>query len=503
MKPPHSTPADVDPDISLLPHSIGYEKSVLSLIMSHPDYLEAAGHLTGQHFYFPGHQIVFRLLTEMRAGAGDGYDLVQMVERLHASGQIEHAGGPRALYDLYTYSPGGSKAYFLTYVEGLCVHAARRMAIHMGEQLIATARTEPDPQATLDALREPATAIQQMMGGAGASSRPFTTFQACGQQEESAPLLDFVEGLLTEGGASVMYGPSNCGKTFCAMDLCVHIATGRTWRAGGEDEREVDRGGVVYFSLEGTHGFRNRIKAQRDAGHLRATDPFYICYEQVSLLEHGHTARLVDTVKACAKLTDHPIRLVVLDTLARAMAGGDENSGQDMTAAVATVDAIRRATGAHVMIIHHCGKDEARGARGHSSLRAAVDTELEVSRPEGQSISTLRATKQRDMEAGGPMPFSLVSVPIGLNHRGKPVTSCLVKHEDPMMAPQPKKPGRKNHYTAKDLLGYLPADSITAWQRAAEQGCGISNGKFYDLKRELEQNDLFLFEPKTKRVIRA
>ena len=253
----------------------------------------------------------------------------------------------------------------------------------------------------------------------------------------------------------------------------------------------------------GTHGFHNHLKAQRDAGKLRATDPFFVCYEPVSLLEHGHTTRLVDTVKACARRTDHPIRLVVLDTLARAIAGGDENSSQDMTAAIATVDAIRQATGAHVMIIHHCGKDEARGARGHSSLRAAVDTELEVSRPEGQSISTLRATKQRDMEAGGPMPFSLVSVPIGLNHRGKPVTSCLVKHEDPMMAPQPKKGGRLSHYSPPDLLEYLPASNMRAWQDAVKNGSGMSKNTFYRLKNELWEKGLFRFEVGTKRLLAA
>lgn len=75
-------------------------------------------------------------------------------------------------------------------------------------------------------------------------------------------------------------------------------------------------------------------------------------------------------------------------------------------AAVAGIDAVRAATGAHVAVIHHCGKDEARGARGHSSLRAAVDTEIEISRADGETISTVRVTKQRDMAIGDPLPFS-------------------------------------------------------------------------------------------------
>ena len=104
------------------------------------------------------------------------------------------------------------------------------------------------------------------------------------------------------------------------------------------------------------------------------------------------------------------------------MAGGDENSGKDIGAAVKVMDKIREETGAHVCLIHHCGKDEARGARGHSSLRAAIDTEIEITRPEGSIISTVRATKQRDLQAGDAMPFSLKVITIGMNRRGKPIT---------------------------------------------------------------------------------
>ena len=34
------------------------------------------------------------------------------------------------------------------------------------------------------------------------------------------------------------------------------------------------------------------------------------------------------------------------------------------------------------MLVHHTGKDTAKGARGHSLLRAATDTEIEVKREE-------------------------------------------------------------------------------------------------------------------------
>jgi hypothetical protein len=75
----------------------------------------------------------------------------------------------------------------------------------------------------------------------------------------------------------------------------------------------------------------------------------------------------------------YPIRLVVVDTLSRAMAGGNENAPDDMSAFIRNIDRIRQETGAHVLIVHHCGKDAAKGARGHSCLRAATDTKIELS----------------------------------------------------------------------------------------------------------------------------
>src|SRR4051812_18886432 len=70
--------------------------------------------------------------------------------------------------------------------------------------------------------------------------------------------------------------------------------------------------------------------------------------------------------------------MVVIDTLFRALAGGNENACEDMGTVVANADRIRAATGACVLMIHQCGKDAVRGMRGHSSLKAATDSEIEV-----------------------------------------------------------------------------------------------------------------------------
>ncbi len=235
---------------------------------------------------------------------------------------------------------------------------------------------------------------------------------------------DFVEGLLIKAAMSVTYGPSNCGKTFFMADLALHVAMGLEWRG-----REVEQAGVIYCAMEGAHGIQNRVAAFALTCGLAGQEiPFAIIPVALNLLDpEADTSRLIAAIAEAAARMAIPVGLVVMDTLSRAMAGGNENSPEDMGALVANSDRIRQATGAHVAWIHHSGKDQAQGARGHSLLRAATDTEIEISRADNDSPSVAKVTKQRELEIDGVFGFALKRVELGLNHRGKPVTSCVVE----------------------------------------------------------------------------
>lgn len=256
---------------------------------------------------------------------------------------------------------------------------------------------------------------------------PILPFFWFSDAEPSLEANDFVEGLLTSSAMSVIYGPSNCGKTFFVLDLALHVAWGREWRG-----RAIDRGAIVYLSLEGSQGIRNRISAFRKHYKLDAEAlPFVAMPKPVDLLDStADVNAVIQLTEHVATVTGLPVRMVIVDTLSRAMAGGNENSPEDMTALIGNCDRIRDATRAHVCIIHHSGKDEARGARGHSSLRAATDTEIEIKRDPEMTLSTVRVAKQRDLEAGDPFAFTLQSIALGTNRRGRDVTSCVVMEAD-------------------------------------------------------------------------
>lgn len=254
--------------------------------------------------------------------------------------------------------------------------------------------------------------------------------------QPSLGTLDFVEGLLCEAGMSVIYGESNCGKTFFMTDLAFHIAAGRRWR-----EAEVEQGGVIYVALEGGFGIRNRIAAIRKHYQVFEPIPLGILPCMLNLLDaNADTQPLIDLILAAAKEIGMPVRLIIIDTLSRAMNGGNENAPEDMGSLVRSCDKIREQTGAHVAFVHHSGKDAARGARGHSLLRAATDTEVEVSREEGSAVSVAKVTKQRELEIEGEFGFTLKQVALGLNRRGKEVQSCVVMNDN---APAAKAKGPK------------------------------------------------------------
>ena len=225
-----------------------------------------------------------------------------------------------------------------------------------------------------------------------------------------------IKGLLDQGAMSVLYGDSNVGKTFVAMDMAFHIGAGLNY--GG---LRTTAGLVAYVAAEGGNGAKKRLVALRNK--YPGVDPdFVLLPASVDLRRPG--ADLVPLI-AALKTLGAPVAMLVVDTLSRAMAGGDENSSVDMGALVKNFDALRQAIApAHLMIVHHTGKDKAKGARGHSLLRAATDTEIEV------ADGVIAATKQRDMDKSWASAFSLDVVRLGLDADGDPITSCTVRLED-------------------------------------------------------------------------
>ena len=244
-----------------------------------------------------------------------------------------------------------------------------------------------------------------------------------------------IRGLLDEGAMSVIYAPSNVGKSFLALDIAFHVAMNRPWRG-----LKIQKPGpVLYLAAEGGHGFVNRVIAiKREHGQAdNANVPLAVLPCPVDLLDPlADRDLVVGLIDMVSKEFGQPVSLVVFDTLNRLMVGGDENSARDMGAFVQNVDHIRAARQAHCCIIHHTGKDVTKGARGHSSLRAAADSEIELARTgEGEDKTfSVAIRKQREMAGDDVFLCSLRAVVLGQNEDGEDVTSAVVEH---LNAPDP------------------------------------------------------------------
>jgi hypothetical protein len=226
---------------------------------------------------------------------------------------------------------------------------------------------------------------------------------------------------------SLLYGTRGCGKTFLAIDRDMSIATGLDWFGF-----KVKPAPVVYLAIEaGSRVIQNRAFAWlqahdmvgRDIPFVAITSPVDLCHVQT-----GDVPLLISTIQQRIGF-DQP-GLIEIDTVSRAMAGGDENAPDDMGAFVFALDQLRAALHCHVSGIHHVGKSENKGSRGHSLLPAAVDTEQQIARIGDTRISSYTVTRQRDSLAGSKFYFELEQSTLGHDTAGDPITSCIVKPAD-------------------------------------------------------------------------
>ena len=241
-------------------------------------------------------------------------------------------------------------------------------------------------------------------------------FQQAGQYLKRKPLEWLIRGVLPAADLGVVYGASGAGKSFLALDLCLAIAQGSEWRG-----RKVRAGAVAYVVAEGAGGFTLRLRAAAehhgvDLGAL----PLWVLGDQPNLLEKADVKDLVAALRALDGLV-----LVVLDTLAQVTPGANENSGEDMGRALAHCRAIKAATGAMVLLVGHSGKDAARGVRGWSGIKGALDVEIEVERAGEHRAATVTKMKDGTGE-GDEFAFQLHQVVLGQDDEGEDVSSCVV-----------------------------------------------------------------------------
>ena len=233
-----------------------------------------------------------------------------------------------------------------------------------------------------------------------------------------------VRGVLPTLGLAAIYGPSGSGKSFLAFDLACAIAEGARWFGC-----RTEAAPVVYACLEGEAGLKLRAKAWETQYGRPLPDNMRLMVQGFKLTTPQDVADLAAVVP--------PGAVLFLDTLNRATPTSDENSSKDMGEILEASKLLQGHTQGLVVPVHHTGKDTTRGLRGHSSLFAAMDAAVEVSRAEGSERRGWKVAKSKDGADGIEHQFSLAVVPMGEDEHGDPIDSCVVQRES-SASKQPK-----------------------------------------------------------------
>jgi AAA domain-containing protein/primase-like protein len=258
------------------------------------------------------------------------------------------------------------------------------------------------------------------------------------------PLAWRVRGLLPALGFASIFGPSGSGKSFLALDLAACLAEGRAWFG-----YRVKACPVVYVVLEGEAGFRLRVAAWERANGRRLPGALRMVLQAFKLTDAQDVCDMVAAVRAAG-----PAAVTIVDTLNRAAPGADENSSVDMGRIVEAAKELQTSIAGLVLVVHHTGKDASKGMRGHSSLNAALDAALEITRSGDRREWSV--FKSKDGQDGATHSFRLKTVELDPDEDGERTSSCVVwADEDGADRRRVIPPKSGNQRVVWDALGEL------------------------------------------------
>jgi hypothetical protein len=258
------------------------------------------------------------------------------------------------------------------------------------------------------------------------TSRKTFEFAPVSELLSPKPVDYLIDHTLEADCLSLVFGAPGMGKSFLAVDWSASIATGTPWQG-----RDVSQGAVFYLAGEGHSGLSRRLRAWEIAsGVSLAKAPLYVSKTPAQLMDEESTAAVVNKMESLCSLHGHPA-LIVIDTLARNMGSGDENSNADIAKFVAMIDLVKAYLKCAVLIVHHSGHYDAQRARGGSALPAAVDTSFrmdgKLSKGKLNNLALVHVkSKESELLPTVPLAFEQVTLEGWNDRKGRPLNSAVL-----------------------------------------------------------------------------
>jgi putative DNA primase/helicase len=245
--------------------------------------------------------------------------------------------------------------------------------------------------------------------------------QSMSALKDAPPVKWMMKGVLPDTGLAELYGVKGAGKSALLIDFCAALARGVPW-CGHRVPKAVP---VTYVCLEGgTSGLAQRVQAWCKANKVALPEQFRFTTQPFDLRKQKDVEDLCAAVTASGG-TDG---LIVIDTLARASRGTEENSNAEMGLLMGACETMQHRLGGVVLVTHHAGKDPTKGSRGASSMPDTMDCVIELSRKGDAGEREWCLRNVRNGPEGERHAFKLTEVPLGLDEDNDEVTGCTVTH---------------------------------------------------------------------------
>ncbi|MGH8571287.1 MAG: AAA family ATPase, partial [Gammaproteobacteria bacterium] len=272
-----------------------------------------------------------------------------------------------------------------------------------------------------DGARQPIRVVERSPLTSRTAAGGFTThlIDAADLDEVPDPQ-PLVEGWLYASTTARLIGQAGAYKSFVALDLALCTATGRDWHGVRTIQTPV-----LYVVGEGLSGYKRRVAAWLEHNGVSRDE-----LRGKMLITRGSVQIGGDDWSGLSEwVGEQHCRLVVVDTVARATVGSDENSSKEQGVIVEHCRQLCDTTGATLLLVHHTGHaggEAAERGRGSSSWRAAVDTEFILTKT-GDYTGALRCDRQKDAESGQTVSVHLVkaagSLAVRIDHSAPQPTS--------------------------------------------------------------------------------
>lgn len=281
----------------------------------------------------------------------------------------------------------------------------------------------------------------------------FLTPEECAQQK---PRGYVVKGMVAPGDVGCIVGAPGAGKSVFGPSLAFHVAQGANFFG-----HRVKQGKVFYVAAEDPHGMCGRVEAL--SKELGDTKDFLLNREVSDLLaSDGRRGLSKDFVALEQEVIAQKPVLIVIDTLAMAFPGLEENSAEAMGRVVELARRLAK-SGAAVLLIHHDTKEGGGLPRGHSLLNGALDVSICLKRKNDLVIGAL--SKNRNGPCDAKIAFHIKPVDLKIDEDGDKITA-------PIAVP--------TKYDALSMLSAKEQLLIDALEDLAEPGLPVSREALRD-----------------------